>query len=113
MEINIPAIDKIVPLIVSLVSPDQIMLFGSYARGDNTDKSDIDLLIIKKGLKKEREINNILYRAFYENKINIPIDLISIDLISIDYDKYNKLKNEIGFVYKTIAKEGKLIYGKV
>ena len=106
MEVNIPAIDKIVPLIVSLVSPDQIMLFGSYARGDNTDKSDIDLLIIKKGLKKEREINNILYRAFYENKINIPIDLISID-----YDKYNKLKNEIGFVYKTIAKEGKLIYG--
>ena len=48
MEINIPLIDKIVPLIVSLVSPDQIMLFGSYARGDNTDKSDIDLLIIKK-----------------------------------------------------------------
>ena len=85
MEINIPAIDKIVSLIVSLVSPDQIMLFGSYARGDNTDKSDIDLLIIKKGLKKEREINNILYKAFYENKINIPIDLISID-----YDKYNK-----------------------
>ena len=70
MEINIPAIDKIVTLIVSLVSPDQIMLFGSYARGDNTDKSDIDLLIIKKGLKKEREINNILYGAFYENKIN-------------------------------------------
>ena len=108
MEISVPAIDKIIPLIVSLVSPDQIMLFGSYARGDNTEKSDIDLLIIKKGLKKGREINNILYRAFYENKINIPIDLISID-----YDKYNKLKNEMGFVYKTIAKEGKLIYGKV
>ena len=108
MEINVPAIDKIIHLIVSLVSPDQIMLFGSYARGDNTEKSDIDLLIIKKGLKKEREINNVLYRAFYENKINIPIDLISID-----YDKYNKIKNEIGFVYKTIAKEGKLIYGKI
>ena len=107
MELNVPAIDKIVPLIVSLVSPDQIMLFGSYARGDNTEKSDIDLLIIKKGLEKEREINNILYKAFYENKIHIPIDLISID-----YDKYNKLKNEIGLVYKTIAREGKLIYGK-
>ncbi|MDR0556681.1 MAG: nucleotidyltransferase domain-containing protein [Treponema sp.] len=35
-----PVIDEIVPLIVSLTSPDQIVLFGSYARGDNTEKSD-------------------------------------------------------------------------
>jgi predicted nucleotidyltransferase len=44
MDENIPYIDKIVPIIVSLASPDQIILFGSYARGDNTDKSDIDSL---------------------------------------------------------------------
>jgi predicted nucleotidyltransferase len=105
MEVNTPIIDKIVPLIVSLVSPDQIVLFGSYARGDNTTKSDIDLLIIKKGLKNEREINNILYKAFYENKINIPIDLISID-----YNKYNELNSEIGYIYKTIKEQGKVIY---
>jgi predicted nucleotidyltransferase len=48
MDNNIPYIDKIIPIIVSLASPDQIILFGSYARGDNAEKSDIDLLIIKK-----------------------------------------------------------------
>ena len=101
-------LDKIVNLIISLASPDQIMLFGSYARGDNTDKSDIDLLIIKKDLKNERELNNLLYKAFFENKIDIPIDLISID-----YDKYNELNNEIGFIYKTIKEEGKLLYGTI
>jgi len=101
-------LDKIVNLIISLASPDQIMLFGSYARGDNTDKSDIDLLIIKKDLKNERELNNLLYKAFFENKIDIPIDLISID-----YDKYNQLNNEIGFIYKTIKEEGKLLYGTI
>ena len=42
-------IDKIVPLVVSLAAPDQIILFGSYARGNNKKKSDIDLLIRKKG----------------------------------------------------------------
>jgi len=47
MKENVPFIDKIIPMIVSLASPDQIILFGSYARGDYTDKSDIDLLIIK------------------------------------------------------------------
>jgi len=108
MDFNIPFIDKIIPLIVSLVSPDQIVLFGSYARGDYKEKSDIDLLIIKKNLRNEREINNILYKAFFENKINIPIDLISID-----YNKYMELNNEIGYIYKTIKEQGKIIYGTV
>jgi len=106
MDLNIPFIDKIIPLIVSLVSPDQIVLFGSYARGDYKEKSDIDLLIIKKNLRNEREINNILYKAFFENKINIPIDIISID-----YNKYMNLNNEIGYIYKTIKEQGKIIYG--
>ncbi|MDR1175395.1 MAG: nucleotidyltransferase domain-containing protein [Treponema sp.] len=102
---NVPFIDKIIPMIVSLASPDQIILFGSYARGDNTEKSDIDLLIIKKNLKNGREINNILYRAFFENKISIPIDLISVD-----YNKYIELNNVVGYIYKTIKEEGEVIY---
>jgi predicted nucleotidyltransferase len=106
MDENVPFIDKIVPMIVSLASPDQIILFGSYARGDNTEKSDIDLLIIKKNLKNGREINNILYRAFFENKISIPIDLISVD-----YNKYIELNNVVGYIYKTIKEEGKVLYG--
>jgi predicted nucleotidyltransferase len=105
MDTDIPFIDTIVPLIVSLVSPDQIVLFGSYARGDNTKKSDLDLLIIKKNLKNERETNNLLYRAFFDHKINIPIDLISID-----YDKYNELNDEIGYIYKTIKEQGEVLY---
>jgi predicted nucleotidyltransferase len=108
MDIDIPFIDEIVPLIVSLASPDQIVLFGSYARGDNTEKSDVDLLIIKKDLKNSNEITDLLYRAFYKNKIGIPIDLIVID-----YNKYLKLNDEIGYIYKTIKQEGKLLYGTV
>jgi predicted nucleotidyltransferase len=106
MDTNIPYIDKIIPIIVSIASPDQIILFGSYARGDNTAKSDIDLLILKKGLKKGREICGSIYMAFFENKISIPVDLLAID-----YDRYIELNNEIGYVYKTIKEQGKIIYG--
>jgi hypothetical protein len=35
-----------------------------------------------------------------------------IDFLAMDYDKYNKLKNEIGYIYKTIEKEGQILYGK-
>ncbi|MDR0704097.1 MAG: nucleotidyltransferase domain-containing protein [Planctomycetaceae bacterium] len=93
-------------IIVSLASPNQIILFGSYARGDNTKKSDIDLLIIKKGLKNSFDIIDSIYMAFYENKIMIPVDLLTID-----YNKYIKINNEIGYIYKTIKEEGRVLYG--
>ena len=108
METNIPFIDKIIPLIVSIASPDQIILFGSYARGDNKEKSDLDLLILKKGLKKGFDIIDSIYMAFLDNEIGIPVDLLAID-----YDRYLELNNEIGYVYKTIKEEGKIIYGSI
>jgi predicted nucleotidyltransferase len=105
---NIPYIDEIIPIIVSLASPDQIILFGSYARGDNTEKSDIDLLIIKKGLKNGFDIIDSIYMAFYENKIKIPVDLLTID-----YNRYIEINNEIGYIYKTIKEQGRVLYGTI
>ena len=106
MELNIPYIDKIIPIIQDIALPDQIILFGSYARGNYTQKSDLDLLIIKRDLKNGNNIIDSIYRAFYENKIRI-----SVDLLAIDYTKYNELNNKIGYIYKTIKEQGKIIYG--
>jgi len=106
MDNNIPYIDKIIPIILSIASPDQIILFGSYARGDNTEKSDIDLLIVKKGLEKGREIIGSIYMSFFENEINIPVDMLAID-----YNRYIELNSEIGYIYKIIKEQGKVIYG--
>ena len=108
MEVNVPFIDKIVSIIVSVASPDQIILFGSYARGDNTAKSDIDLLIVKKGLVNGRELIGSIYMAFLDNEIRVPVDLLAID-----YNRYIALNNEIGYVYKTIKEQGKVIYGTI
>ena len=103
---SLPVLNNIIDLIVPLVKPDKIILFGSYARRDFTENSDIDLLILKKGLKGGRDIIGSIYMAFYENKINIPVDLLAID-----YNRYIELNNEIGYVYKTIKEQGKIIYG--
>ena len=99
-------IEQIINIIIATVEPDKIILFGSYARGDYKKDSDLDVLILKKGLKNERVATNSLYTEFFNNKISIPIDLIAID-----YDKYYRLNNDIGYIYKTIEKEGKVIYG--
>jgi len=106
MEPKIPFFDQIVNTIVSTVAPDKIILFGSYARGDYQKSSDIDILILKKNLINERVITSNLYMEFFNKKITVPIDLIAMD-----YDKYYQLNNNIGYIYKTINKEGKVIYG--
>ena len=106
MDKQIPFLDQIIKTIVSMVAPDKIILFGSYARGNYDKNSDIDILILKKGLKNEREITNNLYMEFFNKKISIPIDIIATD-----YEKYNRLSNDIGYIYKTVKQEGKVIYG--
>jgi predicted nucleotidyltransferase len=108
MKENIPYLNDIISIICSQVSPDGIILFGSYARGDNKENSDIDLLILKKGLKNEREMTNKLYKAFFDQKIHKPVDLLAIDK-----DKYAALSSEKGLIYKTIKNEGQLVYGTV
>jgi len=105
MNNKIPFIEQIVNTILTTVEPEKIILFGSYARGDCKKNSDIDILILKKGLKNERDITNNLYMEFFKRKISIPIDLIAID-----YDKYYQLNNDIGYIYKTIDREGRVIY---
>jgi len=102
---DIPYMDKIISIIVSLAKPDQIVLFGSYARGENTASSDIDLLIIKKDLKNGRKISGSVYKAFLKNDIGVPVDLLTID-----YNRYIALGDEIGYIYRTIKREGKIIY---
>jgi predicted nucleotidyltransferase len=107
MNTNLPIFKQIVDFITSRISPEKIVLFGSYARGENTANSDIDILIVMKNLDNERKIKGQLYKALLDENIST-----SIDFITIDYDKYNILKNRVGFIYKTIEQEGQVLYGR-
>jgi predicted nucleotidyltransferase len=62
---NQPIIRKIVN---ELDTKDVIVLFGSYAKGKETEKSDIDLLIINKDGKKT--VSFAKYELLYRKKIN-------------------------------------------
>lgn len=47
-------LDEIVRRIVAVSDPEQIILFGSYARGDTGPDSDLDLLVIKDAVTSTR-----------------------------------------------------------
>jgi predicted nucleotidyltransferase len=104
---DLSIIEQLVTLITSKISPEQIILFGSYARGENRTNSDIDILIVMRNLKNERKITGLLYKELLKNSISVPVDFLAIDC-----DKYNKIKNKPGCIYKTIDREGVLLYGK-
>ena len=51
------ALAAIIDYVVYIAKPEKVLLFGSYARGDNNVYSDIDLLVITRHnyMKKEME----------------------------------------------------------
>ncbi len=105
MKAAVGQLGRAVEVIAQSVHPYKVILFGSRARGDNSENSDYDLLILKNNITNEREITQKVYRMLLTENIGIPIDLIAVDT-----DKYEKLKFETGMIYKTIAREGVVVY---
>jgi len=80
----------------------KVILFGSYARGDNNEESDVDLLIL---LDKEK----VTYAD--ETKISRPLFMIEIGTgISISPMVYTKdfweNKHKVTPFYENVNKEG-------
>ena len=57
---------------------DNIMLFGSYARGEATDESDIDILI---DTKTKDFDNRFRFKEFLEEEFNKKVDVLYKDSV--------------------------------
>jgi len=61
--------DQLAPylsMIVERFHPDKIILFGSQAYGQPDEDSDVDLLVIRRGITSERDSNVEIRSAFDE-----------------------------------------------
>jgi len=100
-------IELIRSLILKSVSKDilkKIYLFGSYAYGNPTDESDIDLCVIIDNNKNRKEVFMDISLNLLKNKI------IEFDLLVYREEIFYNIKN-IDSVENTIIKEGILLYG--
>ncbi len=65
-------------LIVERFAPERIVLFGSQAYGDPDEHSDVDLLVVRRDLKSERQSNLEIYQALDEARgANLPFTILS------------------------------------
>lgn len=98
-------LENAIRIIVQVAEPDKIILFGSHARGDEGIESDHDLLVLKKGVKKQRELTQKIYLNFKD--VGAPVDIIVADL-----DRYDQLKTDPFLIYSEAEKNGKMVYEK-
>jgi len=93
--------------IVDEVHPDQIILFGSRARGDARDQSDVDLLIIvpdsEEALRHRRRLEGRLYRRL----AHYPV---SKDVLVFTREEVQKWANVRGHVVEASLREGRQLY---
>lgn len=87
----------------------KVLLYGSYARGDNTDNSDIDIMILTSLSDKEiSEIENDVYDIAYDFLMNYGVD-ISVIIKNEEIFKY--WLGTLPF-YNNVEKEGVILSGR-
>jgi predicted nucleotidyltransferase len=87
--------------------PQRIILFGSYAYGNPTEDSDIDLLILKNTNKRRVDRFVQVKRIIYNPKWKIPIS----PLIYSPEELEERLRIGDGFIEEIILK-GTILYEK-
>lgn len=97
--------DRLIEVISKNYTPDKIILFGSYARGDYHEGSDVDLVIIKDNVP-----DNFLRRL--DEVIELFDGNIPVEVLVYKNDEVKKmLKRGNGFI-RTVLEEGKVVYEK-
>jgi predicted nucleotidyltransferase len=98
-----PCLPEIVERITRKFHPVKIILFGSWARGEAREDSDVDLLVVLSEVEHKRkaaiQIGNSLS--------NLPI---SKDIIVATPEDIRKYGNAAGDILRPALEEGKVIY---
>jgi len=98
------AIQTIVERIVARFAPDRIILFGSHARGDAAEDSDVDLLVLFPKVDSPSKRSAELYAAL-AGCSQLPKDI----LVSTTA-RFERYRDVVNTVYWPAAREGKVLY---
>lgn len=97
-------LEEIIKRILNKISAQKIILFGSRSRGNYTDASDYDLLVICDDIVDVKKISKEIYSQFIG--INKGIDVI------IRPEKYIKeCQTNMNSFIGNILNEGTIVYG--
>ena len=100
--LNRETLDDIIQRVVEVAQPEQVILFGSAARGDMGPNSDVDLLVVKDGANR-RGLSARIRRNLYGIRA-------AVDVIVVTPDDLERFKDSHGLVIKPALREGTVVY---
>jgi len=98
-------IDHLVQRIVKKFHPEQIILFGSQARGDAGPDSDIDLLVVM-------PVEGSVFEKRLEIKLALPDLPVPVDVIVTTPEAFAWRKDIVGTIEWPATREGKVLYAR-
>ena len=99
------AIEMMVERLVDRFDPDQIILFGSQARGTAAPGSDVDLLVIMpvSGSKRAKQL---------EMRVALHDIAVAKDIILATPDEVARRRDIVGTIIRPALREGKVLYAR-
>jgi uncharacterized protein len=105
MTIDQEEIEQIKDSIVRLYQPDMIILFGSWARGDASEQSDVDLLVIS-----DREKHLPRYKRGLDVRLQLSQFKTPKDILFYTHDDVERWRNIPQAFINTVLREGQVLY---
>ena len=96
-------IEEIISRMVEVAKPEQVLLFGSTARGTMGLHSDLDFLVIKTGRYNARKVAGLIYQRMRGIAR-------SMDLVIVTPQQVEDCKNSPFSVVYPAVREGRVVY---
>ncbi len=100
-------IGQMVRAVVDEVDPEQVILFGSRARGEEREGSDVDLVVVEAepfGPKRSRHKEMV---RLYKVLADFPV---SADVLVYSHDEVDYWRDSLNHVLARALREGKVLY---
>ena len=93
------------------IKPYKVILFGSYANGNPTESSDLDVLVVLDSEEMAKNLDEKIKRDMPVSKTLLNINRkIAMDLITYSNAEYEYLIRQNDFFVKEINNTGAVLY---
>lgn len=99
-------IERIVDSITKAVPTERIYIFGSYARGEETPESDVDIYVVT----NKDSFLRIDYEAMTDVDMSLSWFTKSVDIICLSKKEFDSRSKRAFSLEAKVLKEGVLIY---